>query len=125
MENNNLSILDDRHIVIVLPTTPTSSFTIIGTSSSIGIGNRHISHRHRSINVPDLTIFLSCRLFISIISHQQLPQWSIITFPSVDPGFINFPEYDVNTCPPILEYKIINALKFSPDNDALFTIISF
>jgi hypothetical protein len=28
----------------------------------------------------------------------------------------------VNTCPLILEYEIINALKFTPDNDDLFTI---
>ena len=40
MEDNNLSILGDRHTTIVLPTTPTSSFTIIGISSSIGIDNR-------------------------------------------------------------------------------------
>ena len=31
----------------------------------------------------------------------------------------------VNTCPPISEYKIIIAPKFSPDNNALFTTISF
>jgi len=31
----------------------------------------------------------------------------------------------VNTCPPISEFKIINAPKFSPNNDDLFTIISF
>jgi len=40
MENNNLSILGDQQITIVIPTTPTSTFTIIGISSSIGIDNR-------------------------------------------------------------------------------------
>jgi hypothetical protein len=40
MENNNLSILGDRHTTIVLLTTPESPFTIIVESSSIGIGNR-------------------------------------------------------------------------------------
>jgi hypothetical protein len=39
MENNNSSILGDRHTTIVLPMIPTSSFTIIGISSSIAIGN--------------------------------------------------------------------------------------
>jgi hypothetical protein len=29
----------------------------------------------------------------------------------------------VNTCPPILEYKIINVPKFTPDNDCLYLII--
>ena len=46
---------------------------------------------------PDLTIFLSSRLFIGIINHRQIPQWSIITFPPVDPGFINFPDLCQNT----------------------------
>jgi len=40
MEDNNLSILDDQHTTIVPPMTPASSFTIIGISSSISIGNR-------------------------------------------------------------------------------------
>jgi len=40
MENNNTSILSDRRTAIVFPTTPTSSFTIIGIPSSIGIDNR-------------------------------------------------------------------------------------
>jgi len=39
MENNNLSTLGDRHTVIIFPTIPMSSSTIIGISSSIGIGN--------------------------------------------------------------------------------------
>jgi len=40
MENNNLSILGDRRTIITFPTIPTPSSTIIGISSSIGIGNR-------------------------------------------------------------------------------------
>jgi len=32
------------------------------------------------------------------------------------------PKNGVYTGPPISEYEIINALKFSPDNDDLFTI---
>jgi len=40
MENNNLSTLDDRHTTIVPPDDSTSSFTIIGISSSVGISNR-------------------------------------------------------------------------------------
>jgi len=40
MESNNLSILGNWHTTIVFPTTPMSSFTIIGTLSFIGISNR-------------------------------------------------------------------------------------
>jgi hypothetical protein len=38
MENINLSILGDRHTIIIFPTIPTPSSTIIGISFSIGIG---------------------------------------------------------------------------------------
>ena len=78
--NNNLSILGDRHTTTAPPTIPTSSFTIIDISSSIGIGN----HQHQPsarIN-HDLTIPPSCRFIISIISHRQLPCWPVITFAS-------------------------------------------
>jgi len=40
MENNSLSILGDRHTIIIFPMIPTSFSTTIGISSSIGIGNR-------------------------------------------------------------------------------------
>jgi hypothetical protein len=39
MENINLSLLGDRHTTVIFPTIPTPSSTIIGISSSIGIGN--------------------------------------------------------------------------------------
>jgi len=40
MENNNLSILGHRHTIIIFLMIPTPSSTIIGISSSTGIGNR-------------------------------------------------------------------------------------
>ena len=40
MENNNLSILGDRHITVNFLTILMSSSIVIGISSSIDIGNR-------------------------------------------------------------------------------------
>jgi len=96
MENNNLSVLGDRHTTSVLPMTSMSSFTIIGITSFIGIGNFSTSAIGTDqLPFLDLTISSSCCLVIGTIGHQQLPYRPVITSLAADPSFINF----FDSCP--------------------------
>ena len=94
MENSNSFILGDRHTIIIFPTTPTPSSTIIVISSSIGIGN-HQYQASAKDQPPSLDLVISCYFIIGIIVHWQFLCQPVITFSPADPSTINFPD----TCP--------------------------
>ena len=85
MENNNLSILGDRHTIIIFPTTPTPSSTIISISSSIGIVNLQYQPLAKD-QPPSIDLVISCCFIIGIISHRQSPLSIVITFSRADLG---------------------------------------
>jgi len=93
MENNNLSILGDRHTIIIFPMIPTPSSTIIGISFSIGIGNRQYQPSAKD-QPPSLDLVISC-CFIIDHNPSAIPLSPLITFSPADPSSINFPD----TCP--------------------------
>jgi len=89
MENNNSSILSDRHTIIIFLTTATPSSTIIGISSSIGLG-KHQYQPSTKDQPPSLDLVISCCFIIGIIVHRQFLCQPVITFSPADPSSINF-----------------------------------
>ena len=135
MESIKLSFTTDRHTITIRPSTSVPSSVFIGESPSVAIGNHqhqssatiNINHRQPPAPVigmdpsslPDSAI--SCRFLIGTNLHRQLLcelSHHISVCQSTPHQLqIHVQRYvsknGVNTCPPISEYKIINAPKFS------------
>jgi hypothetical protein len=81
MENNNLSILADRHTTIAFLATPISSFVVIGIFLAPFHHHRHTPHRHHQLLIstigtaqqpsPDSATSSPCCPIIGNVGYRQ------------------------------------------------------